>query len=399
MYTFTESVGLTELVELGRKHNLPVIDDVGSGALLDFARIPADFQQCVTLIAANISRVVEAVQMQDITRQQTEHVRDMLMSISSDLGNCEAPNGHRQTRHPAILRVQAFQIESARTSTAEWVSQINQCLESILQAGSSDVAAIGAKILEQERGLSSQLSRIERLEQDCAADDAEIEACLVGIGELMRTTKAHLERSRNARDRMQLLNFNSMIEARHLGSQATAVLEITRNIGRISTGWSELTARSGDALASMLSSSARAEEVHRTKTRASLQNLGNARRKSHGGVAALAKAAAIAGNNGARVGAAVTALHDDSIVLERIAGRLAHAIVLMEEARNQIESSGAACPPGPVALTWDDRQQIENECAAMYTSELERRVLRAALDGEAIPAVAATVTGNDVELF
>jgi L-seryl-tRNA(Ser) seleniumtransferase len=35
---FTKSVPLDELVSLGRKHGLPVIDDVGSGALLDFAR-------------------------------------------------------------------------------------------------------------------------------------------------------------------------------------------------------------------------------------------------------------------------------------------------------------------------------------------------------------------------
>jgi L-seryl-tRNA(Ser) seleniumtransferase len=35
---FTESVGLDELVALGRRHNLPVIDDIGSGALLDFSR-------------------------------------------------------------------------------------------------------------------------------------------------------------------------------------------------------------------------------------------------------------------------------------------------------------------------------------------------------------------------
>ncbi len=36
---FTKSVPLTELVTLGRKHNLWVIDDVGSGALIDFARL------------------------------------------------------------------------------------------------------------------------------------------------------------------------------------------------------------------------------------------------------------------------------------------------------------------------------------------------------------------------
>jgi L-seryl-tRNA(Ser) seleniumtransferase len=35
---FTKSVSLPDLVALGRKHNLPVMDDIGSGALLDFGR-------------------------------------------------------------------------------------------------------------------------------------------------------------------------------------------------------------------------------------------------------------------------------------------------------------------------------------------------------------------------
>src|SRR5205807_2323289 len=35
---FTKSVPLADLVALGKKHNLPVLDDAGSGALLDFAR-------------------------------------------------------------------------------------------------------------------------------------------------------------------------------------------------------------------------------------------------------------------------------------------------------------------------------------------------------------------------
>jgi L-seryl-tRNA(Ser) seleniumtransferase len=44
---FTKSVPLTELVELGHKHGLPVIDDVGSGALLDFARFGFDGEPVV----------------------------------------------------------------------------------------------------------------------------------------------------------------------------------------------------------------------------------------------------------------------------------------------------------------------------------------------------------------
>jgi L-seryl-tRNA(Ser) seleniumtransferase len=35
---FTEAVALPDLIALGRKHNLPVLDDVGSGALIDFMR-------------------------------------------------------------------------------------------------------------------------------------------------------------------------------------------------------------------------------------------------------------------------------------------------------------------------------------------------------------------------
>jgi len=38
IHGFTESPTLEELVALGRKHNLPVVDDIGSGALIDFAR-------------------------------------------------------------------------------------------------------------------------------------------------------------------------------------------------------------------------------------------------------------------------------------------------------------------------------------------------------------------------
>lgn len=41
---FTESVGIAELAELGRKHNIPVVDDVGSGAVYDLSQygLPAE---------------------------------------------------------------------------------------------------------------------------------------------------------------------------------------------------------------------------------------------------------------------------------------------------------------------------------------------------------------------
>jgi L-seryl-tRNA(Ser) seleniumtransferase len=42
IHGFTEAATLGELVALGRKHNVPVVDDIGSGALVDFARFGLD---------------------------------------------------------------------------------------------------------------------------------------------------------------------------------------------------------------------------------------------------------------------------------------------------------------------------------------------------------------------
>jgi hypothetical protein len=368
-------------------------------ALAQLAHIPADFQQCVAVIAADISSVVEAVQMQDATRQQTEHVLGALIRVSEEIESSGPPYNGVDARSSVILNVQGLQIENARSTTEEWISKINRCLENILNVSSSDVVDIGARILAQEHCLSTQLAHIERLERECEADDADIENCLGGLGELMRITKTHLEHSRLARDRMRLLNFNSMIEARHLGSQATSVLEITRNIGRISTGWSELTDRSGDTLEAMLTSSARADEAHRTTTRASKADLGNAQKQSQVGLRALSHAAVIANCNGEKIEVAVAALHNEIAALGRIAERLMRSVTTLAKARGEIDQAAEVRRSSVADLKESERKQIETECTAAYTCELERRILRAALFGEAMPAEGAAGTFNDVELF
>ena len=53
---FTEAVPLVDLVALGKKHGLAVIDDIGSGALLDFARFGFDGEPMRESIAAGADR-------------------------------------------------------------------------------------------------------------------------------------------------------------------------------------------------------------------------------------------------------------------------------------------------------------------------------------------------------
>ena len=82
--------------------------------LAELTRIPANFQDCVALIADNISRVVAAVQMQDVTRQQTEHVQSALNRISGAMRSFEHATAQDEARYSAILMIQARQVEDAR---------------------------------------------------------------------------------------------------------------------------------------------------------------------------------------------------------------------------------------------------------------------------------------------
>ena len=370
-----------------------------TSALAELARVPGDFRDCVAVTGDNISRIVEAVQMQDVTRQQTEHVRDSLREDLDAVTASESEENKNPSLRAAMLHLQARQVESAGTTMEDWITQVNTCLESILQVGSSQVVAIGEKILEQQRGLSTQLSRIERLMCECRADDAEIDLSMAGAGALMQIAKTHLERSMHARDQMRLLNFNSMIEARHLGSRATTILEITRNIGRISTRWSSLTNRSGDALESILSSSAEAQQAHRTMTRAGIENLEEACQDSQRGLVALTNAASCARSSGEKIETAVAALHNKIAIVRRIADSLAQSVALLQKAGSKIDHLSQIWGYGASPLTQADRHQIENQCAAVYTCECERQILRSEIFGEAMPLASATGTGNNVELF
>lgn len=75
--------------------------------LAQLTRIPADFQDCVSVIADNISRIVAAVQMQDLTRQQTEDVQGALNRISGEMRSFKHETAQEQARHSVILTIQA----------------------------------------------------------------------------------------------------------------------------------------------------------------------------------------------------------------------------------------------------------------------------------------------------
>jgi hypothetical protein len=200
------------------------------------AKAPEIFRACVEQIAGQIDGVVAAVQAHDITRQQLEHVRGMLKWMAAKLMEVEEEERGTARALPLVwagLNIQAYQLRSIRETVDSWLKQMGMCMEGILRISSSEVMGIGPAVFEQERELSSQLARIEQLKQECQADNEEVQNTFAGLSNLMQLVGEHQKESSYVRSRMQLLTFNSIVEASHLGSQADAILEISQSIKRI----------------------------------------------------------------------------------------------------------------------------------------------------------------------
>jgi hypothetical protein len=195
-----------------------------------------------------------------------------------------------------------------------------------------------------------------------------------------------------------MLSFNSIIEARNLGSEADVMLEISRSITRIAAEWGLMAERSGHTRAELQQ---RMSETHVAITSVSQERdhaLREARAEIGGALGDLRSAAQCAGANAAEMTPWTAGLHEQIEMarsISRSLGKITDRIgQLIEEVKglgqNPADQGGAGeC----------DLAALEEEYSRAYTTEVERQVLRAALFGEAVPAAGVAATGNDVELF
>lgn len=365
--------------------------------LRQLAETPQRFRGAVTAVAGQIGGVVAAIQAHDITRQQMEHVRDALRKIGTEM---RGPEGAAERR--AGLRIQSYQLRSIRETVGRWMAQIGTCLEDMGRVASGEILELAPAVLREERELGAELGEIEKLEERCAAADGKVRASFAGIAGLMQLVNEHLERSKRVRDRLQLLMFNSIVEASHLGAQADGILEISTTIKRISSAWSEITSGSEEAvarIAGLVETSGGALAVFAEGRCEALQQ---AQRETHEGLEILREAGRCAETQGRaiqeEIGAVQGRLAGIGSARDRLEssfGRLAEVVEAVERAEAGMERSGRATADRATA----DREAMEAKFAAGYTTEMERAVLRAALAGGPLPAFETHLEGNGVELF
>jgi len=401
----TLAVGLPRMRQEFARIEADLADALGvvGSSLNQLAQTPEQFRGCVSEIAAQIAHVVAAIQAHDITRQQLEHVQQALELITVQLGKVydqEPQASEELPRISAGMLVQVCQLKSIETTVTGWVFQLRSCIDGILQISASEIVGIGPVVLEQEQALSKQLARIEALERECQQETVGVEETLAGLSQLMQLVSEHLERSKLVRDRLQLLTFNSIIEASHLGSKADAILEISQSIKRISVAWSEITDQSAHVKEEMLVLVDQAREGMHVFSEAGSDGLRAARAEASASLERLRTAAAFAASQALQIEGVIGELRaritEVSATGDRLDATFAHLGSVpaeIEEMKRQFEAEF------PHSLGLSNREELEATFSASYTTEAERDIMRAALRGEPPPLMRQSFVGNEVEFF
>jgi len=369
--------------------------------LTRLSQAPEQFRMSAEGISRQIAGVVVAVQGQDITRQQIEHVQAALEVISGKLvgnGDSTTPSSSETACAHAGLEIQIAQLQSIKATIAEWTLQIRTCLECIFRISASDLLGIGPMVLNQEQSLSSQLSHIELIERQCEAYGERLRSTLEGVAQLSQLVEEHQRKSHSARGRLRLLTFNSVIEASRLGDKADTICVIADGTAEISDEWKRIAAISENALGKILDLAEKTNSVMAEFSRS--QSLDEAQKQSLAGLENLRRTASFAVAQGKKIEIAIEAMRAKSAEVSTIGdllsncfGRIDGVLSCLQSMTRRLEIQ---CPGAKDARS---PATIEELFSVSYTTQIEREVMHSALYGAALSVAQQSSTGNDVELF
>jgi hypothetical protein len=374
-----------------------------TSALEQLFRTPMLFRECVKDVAHEIAGVVTAVQAHDITRQQIEHVQEGLALIAAKVSGAEDQEDESANELGAAyagLTIQAYQLRSSRETVAGWAAQIRTCIEGILKVSASEVVGIGPAVLEGQRNISAELSHIEKLEHDSLAYSEKIQRTFGGLTSLVQLVSDHLKRSSSIRDHLQLLTFNSIIEANRLGRRAAAILAIANSIKDISAGWAEVTSQSEHSMQEVKNLEQGTGEMMGVFSAARNAQLREAQKETGSGLEALRAAAEFTDRHAQETQDSTEKMQAETSEVKRSVGLLDSCYTRIDSVVNELEGLWREWETNkPELKTCYDARQVEELFGSFYTTETERAVLRAALAGEPLPVAKSSFEGNSVELF
>lgn len=227
-----------------------------------------------------------------------------------------------------------------------------------------------------------------------------MQSALSGLSSLVELVNVHLQRSQTIRARLQILMFNSLIEAQRLGGRGAVVSAIARLIKEVLGEWIAIGNQSRLALSEILGLVERTTALMEVFSEASSQKLREGQAQTRTALDSVRSAAAFVAKEATRMQTITENMHANladvaatGTRLERCFGYLDSVLSQMAGLAREWESSD---PPaaGPC-----DPAEVERWLSGFYTTEIERSVMSAALHGTAMPVVEQLFAGNAVELF
>lgn len=393
-------------------------DDIGKtlqaidSGLGQLAIVPGQFKASAEQTAQQTAGVVSAIQGHDITRQQIEHVQQALQIIGSQITAAARPNGNGQgeendsgddsdlTRAYAGLTIQSCQLRTIQQIVTNWTSQLARCLGGIKQLSASQVSQVGNIVLRQERELSSQLAHVERLQQESQDYSSTIQQTLAGLSNLLELVNESLRQSQDIRYRLRFLTFNSIVEANRLGKRGVVVSAIANLIKGVSAEWNAIADESGAALAEIMNLATQTNQVMEVFSEAAGQQLRADRVRTESALGKVREAAAFVAQEATEMQEVTERMRRDTATagntgdhLDACFGGLGRVLGQIEDLVRRLETDD------PQIAGRSDGAEAEKLFGAFYTTEIERRVMWAALQGTPLPVLEQSFVGNEVELF
>ena len=181
-------------------------------------------------ISDAFKKLIVSIQFHDITRQQVEHVIEVLRRLSSELGKEDG----NPSRHPrgisAALALQSAQLADANTKFTASVESVEHNLEGIakhvLEMADESRALSGLR----ENGKGSFFLPIE---QDCSAillslgnaanAESATRSTREGLAETIGQMRGPIQEILQIETKMRMLALNARISAFHLGGDGSAL--------------------------------------------------------------------------------------------------------------------------------------------------------------------------------
>ncbi len=363
------------------------------------AQIPEQFRHCAQETAQQIAGVVAAIQSHDITRQQLEHVQHSFRLIAGRITS-EGAGGDDLAMAHAGLKIQVLQLKNIQTTMANWTSQVRRCMQGIQQLSASDIAALGPTLLRQEQELSSDLARIEQLQQKSQEYSGRMQGTLGALSSLSELVTSHLKRAQTIRDRLQILMFNSLIEAQRLGARGAVVSAIASLIKEVSEQWNAIAKQSSVALSEIVGMVQRTTTLMEVFSEASSQKLEDDQQQTRAALQAVRNAATLVADQATQMQAITQTMHAHLGEVSDSGARLESCFRHLDTALRQTEGLVEVWDKNdPHAVERCDTAEVENWLSAFYTTEIERSVMSVVLHGTAMPVVEQSFAGNVAELF